>query len=298
MRDVVFIVGMGRSGTSALTRVLALCGASLPRRLLGANAGNPTGHWEPQDAIDVNFAFLESRGSSWYDPRLDLQLAGVTDDERRAFVWDIMPLLREGVDAGDAPIAIKEPRIAGLLPYWARAAVGCGLRVTVVHIVRHPDDVAASLFRRDRLEWSASHALWLKYNLIAERDGRPFPRLIVSYDDVLADWRTVVAACVRQLGLDLTVSAAAATAVDGFLRHDLRHHASPAQKPVADFTAGGWIQRTYSLLQAARYGRPPAGELDAILAEYAAASRNGSAIDELVPAGGRSGEAAREAGPS
>ena len=34
----LFVLGLGRSGTSALTRVLSLCGAALPAGLLGATS--------------------------------------------------------------------------------------------------------------------------------------------------------------------------------------------------------------------------------------------------------------------
>ena len=46
-KQVIFIFGMARSGTSALARVLSFCGASLPGQLLGPNDRNQTGHWEP-----------------------------------------------------------------------------------------------------------------------------------------------------------------------------------------------------------------------------------------------------------
>jgi hypothetical protein len=56
---LIFVLGMGRSGTSAITRVLSFCGGSLPNRPLGANERNPTGHWEPLDVLNLNEAFLE-----------------------------------------------------------------------------------------------------------------------------------------------------------------------------------------------------------------------------------------------
>ncbi len=159
---------------------------------------------------------------------------------------------------------LKDPRITGLLPYWTVAAAEVGLRVTIVHIVRNPDDVTASLDRRERLDDSRARALWLKYNLVGERDGRRFPRLIVSYEDVLNDWREVVGAAVRELGLPLTITPASAAAVDGFINPGLRHHAAPAGKLVDDFTAGGWVRRTYALLAGARHGPLPGLALDAI----------------------------------
>lgn len=42
----LFVLGMGRSGTSALTRVLSLCGATLPVGMMGADEGNRRGYLE------------------------------------------------------------------------------------------------------------------------------------------------------------------------------------------------------------------------------------------------------------
>ena len=65
---VLFVLGMGRSGTSALTRVLSLCGATLPTGMMGADAGNPRGYWEPRAALRLNEKFLGRRGSTYFDP--------------------------------------------------------------------------------------------------------------------------------------------------------------------------------------------------------------------------------------
>jgi hypothetical protein len=40
VRDAIAVVGMGRSGTSAL----ALCGGAMPLQLLPPNLGSPTGY--------------------------------------------------------------------------------------------------------------------------------------------------------------------------------------------------------------------------------------------------------------
>ena len=72
----LFVLGFGRSGTSALTRVLSLCGAALPAGLLGATAQNPRGCWEPRAAIHLNEAILRRHGSSAYDLTLRMQEEG------------------------------------------------------------------------------------------------------------------------------------------------------------------------------------------------------------------------------
>jgi hypothetical protein len=269
-RDVVFIVGTGRSGSSALTRVLSLCGAALPKRPLAPNFANPTGYWEPELAVEINDRFLAAHSSSWYDVSPALQLNGVHDPSREAFVAEMTALLSDGFEAG-GPIVVKEPRISGLLPYWIKAASAAGLRVKIVHNFRRPDDVAASLAHRDGIPPEHSDALWLKYNLISERDARAFPRVFVAYEDLMNDWRRVATDCIARLGLRLTISDVTASGVDEFLSRDLQHHASPGDRPVAG--GEGLIARTYDLLNAAKHGDAAPAAFDAILAEYVAANQ-------------------------
>src|SRR3546814_14599870 len=66
----VLVLGMHRSGTSALTRVLNLLGVALGRQLMQAAAGNnETGLWEHQDAVDAHEALLSAFAMRCSDPR-------------------------------------------------------------------------------------------------------------------------------------------------------------------------------------------------------------------------------------
>jgi hypothetical protein len=263
MRSVVFVLGMGRSGSSALTRVLALCGAALPFRTLPADVANPRGYWESRDAVDLNDRFLSRHGSSWYDESLELEVG----DERHAFVDDIAKLLAAGFER-EGPLVVKEPRISALIPYWRAAAVKAGLRVTAVHVFRRPDDVAASLARRDGLSTRRSYALWMKYNLLAERDARGLPRVFVAYEDLMSDWRRVVELCGQHLGVSLNANVPASiAAVDGFLLPQLRHHASEGS-PI-DPAGEELLLPTYALLNAvAKGGDADSDAFDAIFAAF------------------------------
>jgi hypothetical protein len=80
----LFVLGVHRSGTSALTRVLSLCGGTLPAGLLGASVGNPLGYWEPRAALRLNEAILYRHGSAWFDPSLRLQEEGAFDAKAKA----------------------------------------------------------------------------------------------------------------------------------------------------------------------------------------------------------------------
>ena len=72
---------------------------------------------------------------------------------------------------------------------WFEAARRGGFAIKVAIPVRHPNEVAASLGARDRVSFELSSVLWLKYNLLAERGSREFPRVFVEYSNMLHDWR-------------------------------------------------------------------------------------------------------------
>ena len=68
----VCILGMHRSGTSVLTRILNLSGMSLgPENMLAGGCekdGQPKGYWENVEFISLNNAILERYGGNWFEP--------------------------------------------------------------------------------------------------------------------------------------------------------------------------------------------------------------------------------------
>ncbi len=270
-RDAILLVGMGRSGTSALARVLSLCGGALPLDLLPPNAGNPTGYWEPGAAFAFDEIFLAEHGSSWYDTSLALQHATLADADRRAFVGRIVDFLQRGVEPG-GPMVIKEPRITALLPYWLGAAAKANVRVTMVQPLRAPADVTASLAARDGLPAETALALWLKYNLLADRGARAagVPRLVVRYDDLLAAWEPVVERCIAALGVPLEIGEQARRDVAAFLSPEMQHHrAATIDAAGIDPVLLGWVGELYGAMRASADGTPPPELVDALYDAYA-----------------------------
>jgi hypothetical protein len=267
-RDIVFLIGMSRSGTSALARVFSLCGGAIPHELLPPNFANPSGYWEPLHAVGINDAFLQAQASSWDDARLALQMRPVSGPQQQAFIAQIVEILDRGFQSG-GPIILKEPRITALLPYWTAAATELRLRPVFVHIFRNPADVAASLFTRDGLSIVHSFALWLKYNLIGERDTRGFRRLFVSYEDIMHDWEPVVTRCAAEMGIEVGVDDATRRAVSDFLSPALHHHRSSAiDESAVDPMMMEWVSRVYAVLRASSGHRLRMSVLDQILCDY------------------------------
>src|SRR6266404_7841922 len=71
-QDIVCILGMHRSGTSLLARILNLTGVDLgPDELLAEpTADNPKGFWEHREIVSINNAILQRHGGSWDEPPL------------------------------------------------------------------------------------------------------------------------------------------------------------------------------------------------------------------------------------
>lgn len=266
----VFVLGMGRSGTSALTRVLSLCGATLPAGMMGADETNQRGYWEPRASLLLNRSILERRGSAWWDPSLRvLEQGAFTAAERAACTADIEAYLRS---LPDAPLlVIKDLQIVVLWEMWLEAAREAGFDVAVVIAVRHPQEVIASLGKATGASPELASALWLKGNLLAERHSRGVPRVFVEYTRLLENWRREVGRVASALEIDLRAEDEGA--VDEFLTPDLRRNRDTG--PVIDRFGADWMSAVYGAMHAAALDGPPdVATLDRVFEAYRASEHD------------------------
>src|SRR5690606_4349244 len=64
-REAIIVLGMHRSGTSAVSGVLAKLGAQAPRSLMPPTQDNPRGYWESSELMKFHDRVLESAGHRW-----------------------------------------------------------------------------------------------------------------------------------------------------------------------------------------------------------------------------------------
>ena len=177
---------MHRSGTSAITRGLATLGCTLGDTLIEAIPGvNDKGFWEDVDINTFNQTLLEQHGSDWYrcaQLPADYFQAPPLRVLRQEACGLLVRKLRQGT-----PLALKEPRLTILLPFWQTVFAELGLQVGYVHVVRHPLEVAQSLLVRDGFSLARSLLLWWFYNVAALRYIQEHPHVVVHYDEFLED---------------------------------------------------------------------------------------------------------------
>ncbi len=220
----VLVLGMHRSGTSALSGALALLGLDAGRDLAPADpAINARGYWEHSGIVCIHNALLDELGSSWEDcrplPEGWSSLPGVAP-----FRAALIAQLRR--DFADSPFwLLKDPRLCRLLPLWLCILAELDCRPAFVLNIRHPLEVAQSLKARDGISAERACLLWMQHFLESERATRGHPRALVAYPRLLADWRGEARRLVQELGLPLQYDdPEIAGKVDDFLSADLRRH--------------------------------------------------------------------------
>lgn len=275
---VLFVLGPQRSGTSALTRVLSLCGGTLPAAMLGADANNPLGYWEPRAAISLNETILRRLGTNWYDPALRVPGDGALDTKRSAACVDKIAAYLSTLPAVPL-LVIKEPRITPLSDLWFEAARLAGYDVAAVIAVRHPQEVISSIVKSWRVSEALASALWLKCNLMAERNTRGVPRVFVDYADLLDDWRREMKRISTELPIELGTPDE--DGIEEFLTPGLRHQRHSG--PVPDLFGADWISAVYEVLrEAAQDGPLDMSTLDRVFESYRASERDfRQAFDDL-----------------
>ena len=176
------VVGMHRSGTSAVTGAIGALGFNLVRAddRLSPHDSNPE-HWESLSILLHNDAILAHFGGTWDAP------------PQLPEGWETTAGLPDRTEASEllaaaypdpGPSVWKDPRVCLLLPYWRQVLQ---TPMAAVLVWRAPLAVARSLHRRDGSPIPYGVGLWERYNrsAIANLDGTDV--YVLDYDAMVED---------------------------------------------------------------------------------------------------------------
>lgn len=181
---LIVVLGMHRSGTSAITRGLQVMGVGLGDRLLPPMEGvNPKGFLEDADLKDLNELILNALGSNWHY----LAPIGPTEVDvlyKQGYFLSAVELLRKKMDA--IPLfGFKDPRVAKLLPFWKEVIKHCELDASYVLAMRHPLSVIKSLSIRDGFDATKSYLLWLDHTIESLAGATDEKCILVDFDRLI-----------------------------------------------------------------------------------------------------------------
>jgi hypothetical protein len=219
-RKALVVLGMSRSGTSLLSHVLHALGAALPNDLMGADHGNPLGHFEPNGVVALNERILQAVDRAWNDPR-PLPPRWFRSREAYLFLHEVTEQIEASY--GDAALLVlKDPRLCRLLPLYLDALDVLDIEPLVILQVRPMEEVVQSLADRDEMQPDMAEFLWLRSVVEAEWHSRDCRRVWVSMGEVLADWPGTVRRVAD--GLRLEWPEATLTEIGSLLKPRWRHH--------------------------------------------------------------------------
>lgn len=247
-RTALIVLGMHRSGTSALAGVLARMGADLPQDLMQADDFNPDGYYESMRAYALNDALLDSIGSSWDDWH-EVNEDWCNSPRKQEYTLNAQEMLKQEFGTSGF-FVLKDPRVCRLLPFWNAVMAESGIEPHFVCTHRNPVEVAASLTRRNG--WPQSHGLllWLRHVLDAEAGSRGRKRAFVSYDELLANWPKMIERIGRDLELFWPIKLdTAAPRIDGFLSETRRNFRATDMERQSQSPVSGWIGDVYEILE-------------------------------------------------
>jgi len=207
----VIVLGMHRSGTSALTRVVNLLGLAMCSvDDLYQGQHNAAGYWESSTLLRTNNRIFETMGGEtnyppalregWHlKPRAQQLLNAMRRDfwsvySHECWVW-------------------KDPRTCITLPLWRLALAEA--HPIALYVSRDPAEIARSLYKREGLSPSHSAAMWERYTRSALIGARGMPFLHVRYQELLERGPAAVADIkdnLIQLGAGVNGSPTAAAA--------------------------------------------------------------------------------------
>ena len=248
-RVAILVLGMHRSGTSALTGVISALGAALPKKtLMGSDECNQRGLFEGFAIACAHDELLASARSHWHDWRqLDPRWFRSAPAEQHR--QKIKAVLVE--EFGDAPlIVLKDPRICRFLPFMSSILAELDVSPVAVLPVRSPLEVAYSLKRRNGFALSKSALLWLRHVLDAEVNSRHMRRCFLSYEELLLDWRSQLGRVAEKTGVvwpDWRDQSEGE--IDQFLTTDLRHEAASSEEIENRWEIPQLVRETYGILE-------------------------------------------------
>lgn len=246
-QKAIIVLGMHRSGTSALAGILNLLGVDLGPDLLPAAPDNPKGFWEHKAILDVHESLLRALDLSW-DLPASFTLDWLSDDRIESFRRRLTEIVRRDFGASEL-WGLKDPRMCRLLPLWHSVFAEIECSPFFIHVIRNPVEVAASLERRDSFSLRKSVLLWLMHVLEAELHSKGFPRAFITHDQLMENWRGTMERVGRVL--DITWPRAideAKSEIDQFLEAKLKHHNVESNELGGHADIPDYVMKTYEAL--------------------------------------------------
>jgi len=198
---IILVLGMHRSGTSAVAGLLHFGGVFMGERLLGRDrrsVHNKKGHWEDLELININDKILNFFGGSWSRvPELDF-------DKLPSELKKQMSNLVYRYNVNHRVWGWKDPRMSVVFSMWYEIIKLEKLKVLYVNRDRRA--VVKSLLKRNRsMSGEEAGRLWEFYNemILLNIEKYNLRSLFLNYEELIINPRAEQKRIEQFLRIDL-----------------------------------------------------------------------------------------------
>ena len=224
---IVLILGMHRSGTSMLARLLAAKGLPLGTTLLNRRSrDNAHGYWEQADIVHIHEALLDWLDRTWHGPNgcRDLPDGWLGRPESRIAKHRLMAIVDREITEAGGLWGFKDPRTLRFLALWREIILELALDPVFILATRAPAAVVASLMRRNRLPRPFAEALWAANTLTLLAGVGDELAAVVDYDAWFTAPDGIATHLGAVVGLPEATSGGAGLPLGALIDPSLRHH--------------------------------------------------------------------------
>lgn len=183
-KRLILVLGMKRSGTSALTKGLEVMGVSLGNRLMPPNEFNKKGYWEDWDFHELNFQMLKACTKNRARRILALEEKETTFLLNSHYAEYASQLLLKKMPQ-DQPLGVKIPTSSLLIPFWKKICEKLDVSLSVVIALRNPISVASSVAESFEDLPEKSLWIWISSLLSSLIHSEGHERILVDYDELI-----------------------------------------------------------------------------------------------------------------
>lgn len=183
-KEIVVIVGTGRSGTSLLVQILLELGMFNQNNFGKSSEEEPLGLFEDQEIVDVHKSMLSVIGVHAMAPHADRKCSA---DEKELFKAQLKDIVAKRISDSNGMLwGFKDPRTTLFLPIWQEVFNEMGYAPKYILAQRDPISVVSSMMKQNDNGQAFAELAWLvrTCEAIINTNGRLF---IVNYEDWFND---------------------------------------------------------------------------------------------------------------
>ncbi|MBL8882208.1 MAG: glycosyltransferase [Hyphomicrobium sp.] len=184
-RYLLMVVGMHRSGTSSVAGLYRCLGADLGISLMPPAPDNPKGFFENNRIVFAHDALLAALDRAW-NSLIPPDPGWATSEDAVQACRQIKFILAKECRSNAPVWMVKDPRVCLLMPLWHQIAADFGRMLKTVVVVRHPEEIAASLRAREKMPFDDAMQLCLKHTQALAGNALPQGTQGIVYDALLA----------------------------------------------------------------------------------------------------------------